>query len=72
MKLCHRIVCMVEGKVLAVGKPGSRNPEQPRSAGGLPWRLIPLPAAPRSESLIQFDAVVAGYTHLTILNEADA
>ena len=25
--------------------------------------------AARSESLIQFDAVVAGYTHLTILNE---
>ena len=29
----------------------------------------PASAAPRSESLIQFDAVVAGYTHLTILNE---
>ena len=29
----------------------------------------PASTAPRSESLIQFDAVVAGYTHLTILNE---
>jgi len=29
----------------------------------------PASTAPRSDSLIQFDAVVAGYTHLTILNE---
>ena len=62
MKLCHRIVCMVEGKVrLLLAKP-----EEIRTTAKC-WRPIlatdNASTAARSESLIQFDAVVAGYTH---------
>ena len=64
MDLCHRIMVMVEGKVMAIGTPG-RNPQQQASAGRLPGQLS---LSMTDDTCIEFDDVVAGYKDFMILN----